>query len=192
MDKKRLTPKQELFCQEYLKDLNATQAYIRAGYKARGHSAEVNANKLLSNTEVSARIAELKSVRAEENKISADWVLKRLIEVAERSMQAEEVMTFDYGLKKMVGTGEYTFDSNGANKALELIGKHIGLFDPKHQTIKETALKQLQMLEKQMAKIEAETKQINAKTKLIEGVTKDTGLLEALVEGRKKYEQNND
>lgn len=172
--KSGLSPKQELFCQEYLKDLNGTQAYIRAGYKCTEKSARTEASKLLAKPSVSSRIAELKDVRAEENKISADWVLKKLIAVAERSLQAEEVQTFDYETKQMVPTGEYQFDSTGANKALELIGKHIGLFDPKHSKV-------ANLTEQQIEKIKAETKFIQERTKLLQGATKDTSLMEALI-----------
>lgn len=52
-----LKPKPRAFAVEYLKDKNATQAYIRAGYSARGNSAEVNAARLLRNAQVSAAIA---------------------------------------------------------------------------------------------------------------------------------------
>jgi phage terminase small subunit len=52
-----LTDKQERFVSEYLKDMNATAAYKRSGYVAQGHSAEVNAARLLSKAEIQARIA---------------------------------------------------------------------------------------------------------------------------------------
>jgi phage terminase small subunit len=44
-----LTPRQALFVEEYLKDLNATAAYIRAGYRGRGNSAEANTARLIRN-----------------------------------------------------------------------------------------------------------------------------------------------
>jgi hypothetical protein len=47
-----LTAKQRRFAAEYLQDMNATAAYRRAGYRARGHAAEVNACRLLRNAEV--------------------------------------------------------------------------------------------------------------------------------------------
>lgn len=56
-----LNAKNLLFVVEYLKDNNATQAYIRAGYKARGNSAEVNAARLLRNAQISAEIAKRQS-----------------------------------------------------------------------------------------------------------------------------------
>ena len=50
---------QEKFCVEYAKCGNATQAYINAGYKAKGIVASVNASKLLRNANVQARLKEL-------------------------------------------------------------------------------------------------------------------------------------
>ncbi|RKS87319.1 phage terminase small subunit [Orbus hercynius] len=75
----KLTAKQELFCREYLIDLNATQAAIKAGYKK--NSAEVTGSKLLRNAKVKNFIQELMGERNERNKIDADYVLKRLTEI---------------------------------------------------------------------------------------------------------------
>lgn len=75
----KLTDKQELFAREYLKDLNATQAAIRAGYSEK--TARSQANRLLTNVDIENRIAELKSVRNEEVGIDAAYVLKRLVEI---------------------------------------------------------------------------------------------------------------
>lgn len=71
-----LTPKQQRFCDEYLIDLNATQAAIRAGYSAK--TAHVQGPRLLENVEVQAYIDALKSQRSERTQIDADWVLQRL------------------------------------------------------------------------------------------------------------------
>jgi len=65
MDHPKLTPKQAKFVQEYLIDLNATQAYQRAGYTARGHAAEANAYRLLRNAEVTA------ALQAERHRLAA-------------------------------------------------------------------------------------------------------------------------
>lgn len=76
---KQLTPKQELFCREYLKDLNATQAAIRAGYSEKSAAAQGCENLIKPN--VAERIIELKSERNEEVGIDAAYVLKRLVEI---------------------------------------------------------------------------------------------------------------
>lgn len=75
----KLTDKQELFAREYLKDLNATQAAIRAGYSVK--TAQEQASRLLSNVMVQSHISELKAERNEEVGIDAAYVLKRLVEI---------------------------------------------------------------------------------------------------------------
>jgi phage terminase small subunit len=60
---------------------------------------------------------------------SADDIIKDLISVKTRCMQAEPVKIWDYELKEFVETGEYTFDSKGANQALKLLGDHLGMFN---------------------------------------------------------------
>ena len=74
-----LTPKQQRFVEEYLIDLNATQAYIRAGFSAK--LANTNAVKLLQNTTIAKAIAEAQAKREERTQIDADYVLKRLVEI---------------------------------------------------------------------------------------------------------------
>lgn len=76
-----LTPKQEMFCLEYLKDLNATQAAIRAGYSEK--TAQEQSSRLLSNVIVQNRIDQLKQSRSKRTQIDADWLLKRLAEEAD-------------------------------------------------------------------------------------------------------------
>lgn len=76
-----LTPKQAKFVEEYLIDLNATQAAIRAGYSAK--TAQEQSSRLLSNVMVSAAIAAARAERSERTRIDADWVLTRLAEEAD-------------------------------------------------------------------------------------------------------------
>lgn len=74
-----MTPKQEAFVREYLIDLNATQAAIRAGYsEATAYSiGQENLNK----PEIAAAISEAQADRAERTQINADYVLNRLVEI---------------------------------------------------------------------------------------------------------------
>lgn len=81
-----MTPKQEAFVREYLIDLNASAAYRRAGYAAKGNAAEVGAHQLLRNPKVAAAVAHAKAQRAERTQVDADWVLRRLHEEAEADM----------------------------------------------------------------------------------------------------------
>jgi phage terminase small subunit len=71
-----LTPKQQRFVEEYLIDLNATQAAIRAGYSAK--TAQEQASRLLSNAMVSQAVSEAQARRSERTGIDAAWLLTRL------------------------------------------------------------------------------------------------------------------
>ena len=122
----KFTEKQQRFIDEYLVDLNATQAAIRAGYSERTASAQ--GSRLLTNVNIRARIEELKKTRADRLNLDAYWVLKRLMDISDRAMQAEPVMEWDHAEQQLVPSGEYQFDSSGANRSTELIGKHLGMF----------------------------------------------------------------
>lgn len=76
----KLSAKQQRFVEEYLIDLNATQAAIRAGYKEK--YAHTNANKLLQNTTIQQYISERKADRVERTEITQDMVLKELANIA--------------------------------------------------------------------------------------------------------------
>lgn len=75
-----MTPKQQRFVEEYLIDLNATQAAIRAGYSAK--TAYSQAERLLSNVDVRRAVLEAKTARSEKAGIDAAWLLKRLADEA--------------------------------------------------------------------------------------------------------------
>lgn len=75
-----MTPKQERFVEEYLVDLNATQAAIRAGYAASG--ARTEGTRLLADANIADAIAALKVERSEKTGIDAAWLLKRLADEA--------------------------------------------------------------------------------------------------------------
>lgn len=74
-----LTPKQQRFVDEYLVDLNGTQAAIRAGYSAK--TANEQAARLLAKASVKAAIDGAKAMRSERTRIDADHVLARLVEI---------------------------------------------------------------------------------------------------------------
>ena len=75
-----ITPKQQRFVDEYLVDLNATQAAVRAGYSER--TANEQGCRLLANVSVKKLIAEAISKRSQETKITAERVLQELGRVA--------------------------------------------------------------------------------------------------------------
>ncbi|KAA0970824.1 terminase small subunit [Aureimonas fodinaquatilis] len=78
-----LTARQQRFVEEYLIDLNATQAAIRAGYSAK--NADVTGPRMLGNVGIAAEIAERKNKHASELDLSAGRVLRGLLEEATRT-----------------------------------------------------------------------------------------------------------
>lgn len=121
MERKGLTPKQQRFVDEYLYDLNATQAAIRAGYSTK--TAGQQASRLLTNVNIQGEIAAQQRDRAARAEVTKDWVLRRLVSVAERCLQHEEAEDEDGE-----PTGQFEFQPQAATRALELVGKHLGMF----------------------------------------------------------------
>lgn len=143
-----LTELQERFCRELAADAerNAARAYVRAGGAAK--SAHVSASRWLKLPKVAARLAELESASAvrveaklqDENHLAStetlmDYVKRRLYENAERAMQVEPVRDKATGQP----TGVFTYEGTVANKALELLGKHVGMFKEVVETRDRTA-----------------------------------------------------
>lgn len=140
----KLTAKQKMFIKEYLIDMNGTQAAIRAGYSE--DTAQQIASENLLKPLIKEKIDEELSKRAKKLDITAEWVLTNLKTIAERCMQAEEVQKYDNDFKMMIGTGEYKFDSGGANKSLELIGKHLKMFTDKQEVEATVSVKYEELL----------------------------------------------
>ena len=126
----KLTDKQAAFVREYLVDLNATQAAIRAGYSER--TASRIGPQLLGKTCVREAIEKAQAKRARRVEVTQDYVLSNLVEVVERTMQRAPVL--DRKGEQVTdeeGRAVWTFDAKGANRALELLGKHLGIFTDK-------------------------------------------------------------
>lgn len=139
----KLTDKQKRFCEEYLIDLNATQAAIRAGYKEK--TAYAQGQRLLKKVEAQEYLQELMNERSKRTEITADRVLRELAaiafsdrtELAQVGESGEVTFTPTEQLKEDIkrtiagiengkyGTKVTTYDKV---KALELLGKHLGLF----------------------------------------------------------------
>lgn len=139
----KLTDKQKCFCEEYLVDLNATQAAIRAGYKPK--TARSQGQRLLTNVNIQQYLQQLMDERSKRTEITADRVLEELAAIA-FSDRTELAQVGKHGevnftpteqlpdeIKKIIagiengkyGTKVTTYDKV---KALELLGKHLGLF----------------------------------------------------------------
>ena len=105
---RKLTEKQNQFILEYMKDLNATQAAIRAGYSKK--TAKVIGYENLTKPYISERIQEEIDKRSERVKMTADDVLREIIELMERNKKTDDKLSLD---------------------ALKLLGKHHKLFTDK-------------------------------------------------------------
>lgn len=140
-----LTPKQERFCEEYLIDLNATQAAIRAGYSV--NTANRIASELLSKLDIQEKIAELKAERSKRTEITQDRVIKELAAMAfakatdyaqiagntvfikSTTELTPEQQAGIVGIKQTQAGGiEVKLDKT---RALEMLGRHLGMFNDK-------------------------------------------------------------
>lgn len=121
--------KHEHFAQLVSKGETPPRAYVIAGYSE--HGAAQSANRLLKDAEVCSRIAQLREAvekpsreRAiEKAAVDKAWVLSQLVENVNMGKQAEPVRDNEGN-----ETGEYKQNLAAANKALELIGKELGMF----------------------------------------------------------------
>ncbi len=124
----KLTPKQQRFVEEYLIDLNATQAAIRAGYSRNcaGQIGEEN----LKKPQIAAAVAEAKRKRSVATMIDAEWVLRQAVELHQRCMQEIRPVRNPKTGKQVYddeGNALFTFNAAAANRALELVGKHVSV-----------------------------------------------------------------
>ena len=132
-----MTEKQKRFVDEYLIDLNATAAASRAGYR----NSEIGRQLLTKNNvlqEINKRIAE----RSQRTQYSQDNVINDLLEIKERCMQARPVVNMrGQQVQDNDGKSLWTFDAKNALRAIELLGKHMGMFKDKLQLENVGALK---------------------------------------------------
>lgn len=105
----KLAPKQQRFVEEYLVDLNATQAAIRAGYSVK--TANQQGARLLVNVGIQQAIQQAQKERTERIQVTQDSVLEGIIRCTEASEKLEDYKT--------------------ALKGFELQGRHLGMFTDK-------------------------------------------------------------
>lgn len=149
MDK--LTPKQERFCEEYLVDLNAKQAAIRAGYSEK--AADSTGTRTLAYPYVAERIAEMQAARSQRVQVTQNMVIEELRRVAFANMKtfvkwgpdrvdllSSEALPDD--ATAAVAEVRQTVTQHGGSMgiklydklgALQLLGKHLGMFVDKSE-----------------------------------------------------------
>jgi len=81
----KLTDKQKNFCHEYLKDMNATQAYIRAGYEPKG--ADGNGTRLIGNDRVQEYLAELVKDKFDKANVTTEEIIKGIADIARNNLE---------------------------------------------------------------------------------------------------------
>jgi len=142
-----LTDKQENFIREYLVDLNATQAAIRAGYSVK--TAYSQGQRLLKNVEIQVAIEEAMNNREKRTEVTQDMVVQQLAKIAFADIKDSVEWDDENGIRikpseevdgtilasvsetefKGAVTKEIKF--NDRMRALEMLGRHLGMFKDK-------------------------------------------------------------
>lgn len=154
----KLTPKQMRFVDEWLIDFNGKQAAIRAGYSAR--TAEATAARLLRNVKVQAEISRRQKDLQRRTEVTQERVIMELarvafadatdyVQVETRTVEKDDGTEVSYQTVTLTETAELSADQRAAIagikqgatgieiklcdklKALELLGRHIGMFNDK-------------------------------------------------------------
>ena len=134
-----LTPKQEKFCQLYIELGNASEAYRQSYDCSKMQTSTINtkAKELLKNGPITVRIEELQQEHRQRHNLTIDNIIADLQEYRDICMGRKPltittvVKNAQEGTAQSVNTECFVFEPTGANKALELLGKHLGMFTQK-------------------------------------------------------------
>lgn len=128
---KKITAKQERFCQEYIIDNNATQAAIRAGYSVKAANRE--GSRLLSNVVLMDKVAELRKGMAENIAITVESLaveLEQARQVAITEKQSSAAVAATMGKAKLFGLGSENRRVSGNITVVTITAKQLeGLTD---------------------------------------------------------------
>lgn len=158
----RLKPKQELFCQEFLKDMSGLGAAKRAGYGKTDRSSSVYASTALRNVNIQRRIKELNEQRQKLTGVTPEFVLQELMKLATVDLadcydEEGNLLNIKH-IPKATRAAMNGIDvhedreGNGSTKkvklydktkALEMIGRHLKLFTDKVEHSGKVTLEQL-------------------------------------------------
>jgi len=154
-----INPKYEAFCQEYMKDLNGSQAAIRAGYSEK--TANVTASKMLIIPNIQERIKELQQERQQRTQITADMVIAELAKVAFHNVQdfvnggnsilelkhleSEKVASVSAVKTTIKADGDIVSEIKFHDKiaALEKLGRHLGVFEKDNKQKSDITVKRI-------------------------------------------------
>jgi phage terminase small subunit len=157
INNRSLNERQSRFVDEYLKDLNATQAYIRSGYAKEG--AAPSAAKLLTNTKIAEEVSRRRKIQGSQLSISAERIMNEIAKVAFGSLgdiitiHADGSASFNladatpdhiaalssYQVEEFMDGGgddarpvrRMKITQHDKLKALELAGRHLGMWNDK-------------------------------------------------------------
>ena len=125
-------PRHEKFCELVVSGIRPSAAYTSIGYSAGG--ADQAASRLLKRDDIRARVSELSNAAqqsaVERCSLTRSWVIESLKSVAQRCMQVEPVID---GNGRTVGV--FKFNAAGATRALELLGREVGMFVERTQDV---------------------------------------------------------
>ena len=157
---RRLNDRQRNFCVEYLVDLNATRAAIRAGYSAK--SAETTASWLLRNPKIQEHLSLLRSAATVSTNVTPERVIAELAKIAfadprdlldERGAIKPPSKWSDTAAAAVIGLDVVSDPQGGSsvrrirradkNKALELLGRYLALFKDKVELSTDDSLRAL-------------------------------------------------
>jgi phage terminase small subunit len=130
----KLSPLQSRFVDEYLRDLNAAQAAIRAGYSAKG--ANSKGAQLLAIVSIGDAVQERMKARSQRTQVDSDYVIAGIVKNIERAEQSAKVVNAQ-GQPVFVETPDgdlapsYKYDPTNALRGYELLGRHLKMFTDK-------------------------------------------------------------
>jgi len=128
------------FADRYFETLNGKESAIYAGFSE--DTAKQKAWTLLQQEDIQEYLQSLRAEYAEKSGITKEWVIKRFEHISDACVKAKPVMKWDAGLKEFIpvedewGNTVYEFDSGGANKATEMLGRIIGVFEKDNSQLK--------------------------------------------------------
>lgn len=133
---KKLSPKRQLFLQEYLVDLNATQAYIRAGYSPNG--AGQSAERLLKHADIQRHINQMREEKIARCEVSAANVVAAIARIG--LAELSQLINPDGSKKPFSELTEEQRSWIGIRqsdrlKALDLLSRHLGLFEKDFKSV---------------------------------------------------------